>query len=49
MADKGSDPMKGGSLFGDKPLSSLFETLWYRVRIFPSGKVLLQVRKRRKA
>jgi hypothetical protein len=40
--DKGKNPMKVGSLLGDKPRSSFFETLRYRVRIFPSGKVLLQ-------
>jgi len=29
--DEGRDLMKVGSLFGDKPISSFFETLWYSV------------------
>jgi hypothetical protein len=37
--DEGGNPMKVGSLFGDKPLSLFFETLWYRRQgLFPSGK-----------
>jgi hypothetical protein len=47
-AVKGGNPKKVGSLLGDKPISSFFETLWYEARMFPSGDVLLQVRKRKK-
>jgi hypothetical protein len=38
--DEGRNPMNVGSLFGDKPNSSFFETLWYRSRISSSGEVL---------
>jgi hypothetical protein len=30
-SDKGTNPKKVGSLLGDKPISSLFETLRYMV------------------
>jgi hypothetical protein len=33
--DEGRDPRKVGSLLGDKPISSFFETLWYGVGSFP--------------
>jgi hypothetical protein len=36
--DEGQNPTKVGSLFGDKPISSFFETLWYRVKDFSFGK-----------
>jgi hypothetical protein len=37
--DEGGNPVKVGSLFGDKPISSLFDTLRYRSQgLFPSGK-----------
>jgi hypothetical protein len=37
--NEGENPTKVGSLLGDKPLSSFFETLWYRSQgLFPSGK-----------
>jgi hypothetical protein len=39
-ADKGGNPKKVGSLLGDKPISSFFDTLWYKARMFPSGDVL---------
>jgi hypothetical protein len=47
--EEGANPLKVGSLLGDKPISSFFDTLWCRARIFPSGKVLPQVRKRKRA
>jgi hypothetical protein len=46
--DEGVDPKKVGSLFGDKPISSLFETLRYKDSSFPR-KVLPKVRKRKRA
>jgi hypothetical protein len=47
-ADKGENPKKVGSLLGDKPISSFFDTLRYKARMFPSGDVLPEVRKRKK-
>lgn len=32
--DEGANPKKVGSLLGDKPISSFFETLRYKVRVF---------------
>jgi hypothetical protein len=32
--DEGKNPKKVGSLLGDKPISSFFETLRYKVRVF---------------
>ena len=33
--EEGTNPRKVGSLLGDKPISSFFETLWYGVGSFP--------------
>jgi hypothetical protein len=33
--EEGRNPRKVGSLLGDKPISSFFETLWYNVGSFP--------------
>jgi hypothetical protein len=33
--NEGRDLKKVGSLLGDKPISSFFETLWYSVGSFP--------------
>jgi hypothetical protein len=47
-SDEGRYPKRVGSLFGDKPTSSFFDTLWYKVKNFSSGEVLPEVRKRRR-
>jgi hypothetical protein len=47
--DKGRNPMKVGSLLGDKPISSFFETLWYLVEDFFFGRSSSLIRKRKRA
>ena len=46
--DEGTNLMKVGSLLGDKPISSFFETLWYSVGSFPLERFFVKCERGRK-